>query len=396
MPHQRLRQIIPVIQKRLKLWPVLGLIGVRQSGKSTLLRELLAPKLELNYETLDSKTTRSLAENSPDSFCEPIPGRIKVIDEVQKVPDLFDAVKLHVDRSRRSGSYILSGSTEFSQFTGIREALTGRIGILELFPFNLSEISGKELGRYWLGRAKCSATVSQADFLRKLGKGGMPGFFHLRDESEYESAAQLWLETTCFRDLARVMKRDLDGDLALAILTEVALSERPMASEIARRLNKDARVISRYLEGFRSILVLKRINPHPSGTGKPEYFLVDSGLCKYLGGSEQQCLKTHVLIEALSTFENQGEQRPQVTYYRSSKASSVPFVFEWKNKRKLLAVQISNSEAPRKSEVAALLAFRRRVESLGPGPVGDQRFVILTPALESHLGRDFEIQPLRG
>lgn len=392
MPHQRERLLLAILQKRIKLWPAVGLIGARQVGKSTLLREILGKKAALAYYTLDSRATRGAAERSPDSFAEPEPGRIKVIDEIQKVPDLFDAVKFHIDRSRRPGTYILSGSTEFSQFTGIRESLTGRIGVLELFPFNLSEINGENFGRYWAGRNHCSSRISHNEFLRKINQGGMPGFFHLHDALEYEAAAQLWLETSCHRDLSKVLKKSFDGDLAFSILTEVALCEQPSATEIAKKLNKDSRVVTRYLDGFARILVLKRIHPHPAGIGKPYYFLLDSGLCRYLGGSEIRCLQTHVLVEALSYFENHAKPRPQLYYYHSTKESYVPFVFEWKNKKSLIAAQVSDSESPRRREIAGLISFSKKIEKSG----ADQRFLILSPAMETVFEKGFEIQPLRG
>jgi predicted AAA+ superfamily ATPase len=381
-----------MIIKRLKLWPALGLIGARQVGKSTLLREIIGKEVPLAYYTMDSKAARGRAERAPDSFVEMEAGKVKVIDEIQKVPDLFDAVKFHIDQARRPGSYILSGSTEFSQFTGIRESLTGRIGILELFPFNLSEIFGKSFGGYWTKKSRASALIPQNDFNRKLSQGGMPGFFHLRDAVEYDAAAQLWVETTCYRDLSRVLKKDFDGELALSILTEVAQAETPSAAEIAKKLRKDSRVINRYLEGFMRILVLKRIQPHAVGTGKPLYYLLDSGLCRYLGGSETNSLRTHVLTEALSYFECHAIPRPLLTYYHSTKDSYVPFVFEWKNKRRMIAVQISDSENPGRGEIAALTSFSKKLKTVD----GDHRFLLLSPVLETAFEKEFELQPLRG
>lgn len=392
MPHQRKRLILPIILKRIKLWPGLGLIGVRQSGKSTLLREILSKHIDTTYYTLDSKSIRDKAEKSPDSFSEPEKGKLKIIDEVQKTPDLFDAVKFHIDQNRRPGTYILSGSTQFSQLLGVRESLTGRVGIIELFPFNLSEIHQKDFGRYWGSDVKTKSKITLTEFNKTLKSGGMPGFFYLHDEMEFESTAQLWIETTCFRDLGMVIKSNFDGDLAYSILIEVALHPWPTASEIAKKLNKDTRVITKYLEGFCHILVLKKVMPHPLGIGKPIYYLIDSGLCRFLGGDEEKVLRTHVLIEALSYFENNGIQRPQSYYYESSKKSQIPFIFMWKNKKKFIAVQVSDSETVTRKEMGNFDSFKKKILN----DASDGRYLLLSSVMESYRDKNLEIHPLRG
>ncbi len=389
MPHQRERTITPVLLKRMKLWPVLGIIGQRQCGKSTLLREILTRYIRMNYTTMDSENFRKRAEHSPESFSEPEPGKVNVIDEVQKVPSLFDAVKLHVDQKRRPGTFILSGSTEFSSLTGIRESLTGRIGILNLYPFNLSEIHSKKFGKYFIKPGKYSAQVSLTEFDRKITSGGMPGFFYLHSKEEYSAAAQLWIETTSYRDLGRVLKKNFDGDLALSILTELAQTEFPTASEIGSRLEKDPRIILRYLEGFTKILVLKRITPHLKGVGKHHYVIFDSGLATFLGASRKAALRSHVLVEALSFFEASGLNHPQVEYYRSEKKSYIPLIFSWKNERKTCAVQISDREVPSLGEVKSLESLSLRLQM-------PMRTLVLSQAQHSYVEKGVEFHPLRG
>lgn len=393
MPHTRKRQILPLLVKRLKLWPVLGLIGARQTGKSTLLRELLIDKIDFDYFTMDSKTTRALAERSPDSFCEPENGKLKIIDEIQKVPPLFDAVKFHVDKKRRPGTYILSGSTEFSQFTGIQESLTGRIGILHLYPFNLTEIHQLPFGAYWDSKQKVNSLISAKEFSLKLKKGGMPGLFYLHNDSEWEAATQLWFETSCYRDLAKIMAKNFDGELALSILTELAQAEEPNTISIAQALNKDSRVVTRYLEGFVKILIIKKIKPHPLGIGKDFYYFLDSGLASFLGANSRRSLESHILNECLSHYEYKGIQRPNVSYYKSQKGAILPFILEWKNKKNRIVVQISENEEPRKAELAALNAFIAKIEK---HQTSNNRFLLLTPTFESHFDKKIEIHPYRG
>src|SRR5262249_54503292 len=110
MAHIRSRLALSQLQKLAKLWPVVGLIGPRQSGKTTLFTKLLG----LNSEySLDELENRNEAQNSPTTFLAKLTYPA-VIDEIQKSPNLFDAIKLHVDRNRRPGQFFLTGSTTFS------------------------------------------------------------------------------------------------------------------------------------------------------------------------------------------------------------------------------------------------------------------------------------------
>jgi predicted AAA+ superfamily ATPase len=389
MPHQRARTILSTLQKRLRLWPALGVIGPRQCGKSTLLREILSSKVDTTYLTMDSESARKRAERMPESFTEPESGKIKIIDEIQKVPKLFDSVKLHIDQKRRPGTYILSGSTEFSQLLGIRESLTGRIAILNLYPFTLSEIHDQNFSNYFLQSRKCRTLISSAEFDKKLQTGGMPGFFFLHSKDEFSHAAQAWIETTCFRDLGRVLKKNFDGELALAILTTLAQTDVPDAGEVARQLERDTRVVKRYLDAFATILVVKKVAPHAVGIGKDHYIIVDSGIATYLGASREQSIRSHVLIEALSLFEAQGLARPQVEYYRSEKSSYVPLIFSWKNEKKTVSVQISDRETPTTGEIQSLFSLKKRLKN-------PDRSLLLSMISESYVEDKIEHFPLRG
>lgn len=135
MPHRKLRYLLPIIIKKRKLWPALGIVGARQVGKSTLLREEIASKIKGKYITFDNKEDRDRVKKSPQYFLKahlPKNDTVLIFDEVQKAPDIFDAIKIEIDNKKVPGQFILTGSTEFSIRTQIRESLTGRILNLKL------------------------------------------------------------------------------------------------------------------------------------------------------------------------------------------------------------------------------------------------------------------------
>lgn len=399
MPHQRSRDILTILLKRIRLWPVIGLIGARQTGKSVLLRELFQPEVRERYVSLDAKVQRDRAQSSPDAFSEiGRKGRMLIVDEIQKAPDLFDALKLRVDENRRPGMYVISGSTEFSKMTGIRESLTGRIGILHLYPLTLGELCGRPTGRYFARKIAARAHITLADFDRKMVRGGMPGMCFLRSDAEYRAACDMWLETTCYRDLAQVKGKGFDGALATDILTTLARAPEPTVTAVARELRRDSRMIQRYLDAFEVILVLIKLAPHPAGVGKPHYLFCDVGLAGHMGAARDTLLRTHLLHEALAVLENGGLGRPQLKYYRNAKTSRVPLVLEWSRVRgspQGLAIHFFDGEGAAAREISALKAFSARLS----GPL---RLLLLTHTGETYFervaspAREIEVHPLRG
>lgn len=400
MAHQRLREIETLLSKRIKLWPVLGIVGVRQCGKSTLLRDLFLAKHSGTYQTMDSATQRERAQQAPESFTTlENKNDLLVIDEIQKVPDLFDAIKLHVDQRRRPGMYMISGSTEFSQLTGIRESLTGRVGILHLYPMTLGELHSKVFGNYFLKKSSvASHLVSLKEFDRKLQRGGMPGLCFLRDDSEFIAACQVWLETTCFRDLLQIQGKVLNGNVALEILMAIATLPEATMVAIAKKLKRDVRLIKPYLEALLAILVIHRLEPHEAGVGKAQYMLCDSGLAAYLGSDRETQLRTHILIEALAKFEYAGLGRPLIKTYRNEKTSRVPIILEWPNQNsaKNVAIALCDSESVPSYEYERLWAFAKRATGK------NYRLLLLTQSREAYVEKSkshslpVEVFSLRG
>jgi predicted AAA+ superfamily ATPase len=127
MAYFRERCASQLIEKLSKLWAEIGTLGPRQCGKTTLIQNYLGSSEPVSFPvSFDDLENQQEAARSPKSFLAKL-GFPAVIDEVQKVPAIFDAIKLNVDKKRIPGSYFLTGSSGFSSKIGIRESLTGRI-----------------------------------------------------------------------------------------------------------------------------------------------------------------------------------------------------------------------------------------------------------------------------
>jgi len=135
------RQIAPLIEAQRSKFPVLALTGPRQSGKTTLLRELFA---DYRYISLENPDLRSFAAEDPIAFLNRYDNKV-IFDEVQRVPELFSYIQGRVDESHIMGQYILSGSQNFHLLNSITQTLAGRVALFKLLPFDFVELKANNM-----------------------------------------------------------------------------------------------------------------------------------------------------------------------------------------------------------------------------------------------------------
>lgn len=328
MPHLRQRYALGNLKKLAALWPVVGLLGPRQSGKSTLFRDLLllgAPK------SLDHIEIRDEARRSPLSFLEKLP-RPALIDEIQKAPELFDAIKLRVDERRIPGSFYITGSSGFSSRIGIRESLTGRMGIQELLPMVLGELHQKP----FLHHKSWSATGHRfgiQEIMPALLTGGMPVPAFLREIDQRDQYWTSWLQTLLYRDLSPYFPRGFDPDLAMKILLRMASVMKEGELPTLKHFKDPARKVRSYLDAMQELFLVRRIPCHEAGTGKEVWLFFDSGLAAHLMGQTEGegptlSLARHFLWnERAAQFLYRGKHFRR-EYIKSTQGAPVDFVTE--------------------------------------------------------------------
>jgi predicted AAA+ superfamily ATPase len=330
MPHFRHRFAAKYILKLAKLWPVIGLVGLRQTGKTTLMQNLFNID---HVVSLDDLAAREEAIKSPKTFLEKLETPV-VLDEVQKAPPIFDAIKLNVDRKRIPGSYFLTGSTAFSSKIGIRESLTGRIGLVELFPMSMAELHDKSFRPIKLLSSPAEPPRFHSEALGRAAlAGGMPIPAFMRDQAQRHLYWRSWLETTILRDLSRFFKRGFDPDFAFALLDKMAYLLREGELPTLKHFSQPARKVREYLSAMEEIFLLRKINCHPSGIGKEVWLLMDSGLAAYLMGTAigenvTLSLVRHFIWNELNIqAEYQGKRLARI-YYKSAQGNPVDIVID--------------------------------------------------------------------
>lgn len=376
MPHARQRHAIPALKTKLKFSPIVAIQGARQVGKSFLVRELLNQDIpELTYITFDHQATRGFARTNPESFLSQYEKAAPlVIDEAQKVPEIFDALKYEVDRDRVPGRFLILGSTEFSKLTMIRESLTGRMSRLRIYPMNIAEAlelpPNPASGFPALNRVP---RVKRAQLMNHLSRGGMPGIFSTRSETERSAQLQDWLDLTTQRDALLFPKLKIEPELCRAILEKVATLDLPEAGAIARVLKRDLRRIKTHLQALRELFVIHALDPHPSGTGKPLYFLCDVSMARRLGADFERQLYTWTLQEQLSQRSYRADRDSRLFYYRTPKGRIIHLILE--SSEQICAMKLLPEERVTERDLEILKAFRVRHEGtkkrttvLGIGP----------------------------
>ena len=368
MPHQRARHLLALLEKRLQLFPIVGVLGARQTGKSTLFRDLLPSQRSIHYVTLDREEIRSQAQRQPTLFIRNLESskyRTVCIDEVQKAPVLFDTLKAEVDECKRPGRFALSGSTEFSKKIGIQDALTGRIALLRIYPLNQSEIENRKpsypcVDPFKVATQKKVPTPKKLVPLKStqmwLDRGGMPGIFALRDTANRASLFESWIETSCARDLARFEIPRFNPELARRILIETAKAQIPNRTEISRSLGKIPRQIEAYFQAFKALFILYEIEPYKTSVGKSNFYFFDAGLAEFVGASIERRLQVWFLNECFSQFSYSGQRRPDIFVYQTHRGSRIDFVITAKNT--CYAVKLTDEEAPSTYTLRSVAAFR--------------------------------------
>ncbi len=383
MPHSRKRYIIEIFLKKLAFSRVVTLQGCRQSGKSFLARQLLPLLLrDSTYLTFDQKSVKTFAQQNPESFLSKYKGSSPVIiDEAQKVPDIFDAIKFEVDQNPKPGQYVLLGSTEFSKLLQIRESLTGRMSRVRLFPLTLAECLelepdfSKNLAHFLNPKPRATRT----QLLNHFDRGGFPGIFAVRDQASRNEFFQDWINLTLERDLHQFPRVSVDSELAAEILQRIPLLSEPNASHIARAVKRDTRAVQKVLGLLETLFVVHRLNPFREGTGKPLYFLCDVGLATYLGADFERQLWTWLLQEQLAQRNFVLDEGWKLYYYRSPKGKFIHLILENLRKKEITALKLLSSEKMDLREFEILKAFEKRVKgqcdqlqliALGPSPYG--------------------------
>ena len=317
------RNIQERLQRTLQDTPVVLLAGARQTGKTTLAR-LLAEQAQASYVTLDDATVLAAASTDPIGFVRGLGGRA-VIDEAQKAPALFPAIKVSVDGQRSPGRYLLTGSANIQFIPKVAESLAGRIEVLTLYPLSQGELSGKRellIDRLFAGETPAHDPVAKAiDLVAAVATGGFPEAIERTDETRRDAWFGAYLSAILQRDVRDIAH--IEGLTELPRLLALLASRSGgllNASDLARASAIPQTTLKRYLALLEATYLHQPLPAWSRNLGNrlvkaPKVHLLDSGLSSYLTGRNSAALRAdaHAFGQQLETFVV-AELRKHVTW----------------------------------------------------------------------------------
>jgi uncharacterized protein len=286
------RFIAPSLERSLRDMPVVLVDGARQTGKTTLVRAVAAER-RMRYVTLDDAATLASALADPGGFLEGL-GERAIVDEVQKAPTLFPAIKVSVDRRRRSGRYLLTGSADVLSLPTISESLAGRMEPITLWPFSQGEIAGEQesfvdslFARS--GPKPLERPPGRSDLIQRALRGGFPEAYRRAEERRraWFAAYVTTILQRDVRDLAAI--EDLSALPRLLSLIAVRAGSLLNVSELSRSSGVPGTTLQRYLALLEHTFLVRRIPAWASNRSKrvvktPKVALIDTGLTSHLAG----------------------------------------------------------------------------------------------------------------
>lgn len=263
------RDAVRILDLYLKTFPVTLVAGPRQSGKTTLVKSRLAG---WKFFDLERGADNAAVSFDVEGFLEANPSRV-VIDEAQRLPELFSALRAAVDKDRRPGRYVLTGSASPSLIKGVSESLAGRIGILELAPFGASELlafPAQAAGRWFWG--------------------GYPPLYHLRSARQKAEWLEAYISTFVERDIPS-LGFSIPSARFRKFLYMLAHVHGGILNvmDLARSMAVSQHTVEHYLDILEGAFIVRRLQPYFANIGKrlvksPKLYIRDSGLFNYLAG----------------------------------------------------------------------------------------------------------------
>ncbi len=342
----------------LKLFPVVVIVGPRQSGKTTFAKMELS---EWRYFDMEKPSDYGRVSADIEFFLEEY-GEYCIIDEAQTLPELFPALRSYVDRNRsRKGRIVLLGSVNPLLVKKISETLAGRVGFIEIHPFSYSEATAlkkMKLEKFWLN-------------------GGYPEPL-LWNENDRIIWMEQYVKTFVERDVFALLKTSLSSQQQIRLLTMIAHFHGRLwnASQTASAFGVSYHTVNRYVELMETYFLIDRLVPYYQNVGKrlvksQKIYFRDTGLLHYLLNiSSVEALRTSpcrgfsfegFVIEQLKRkYMQEPSGRTGFYFYRTSQGDEIDFLVH--DRKGLHAYEIKTSTT---IDLGDLKGFKRSLEQLG-------------------------------
>lgn len=332
--------------------PVVTLLGPRQSGKTTLVKQTFPEKPYVNMESLH---IRELAMSDPLAFLEQYPEGA-ILDEIQEVPKLLSYIQVRVDATKKKGEFILTGSHQIELNEAISQSLAGRVAILHLLPLSLKELQEAGITK------SLDATLLEGCYPRIYAD-------QLDPTKTYASYVRTYLE----RDIRKILKvHNLDLFQKFIILCASRVGQIFNKDSLAGEVGISAKTVGHWLSILEACYIVYRLPPYFESFGKrvvksPKIYFCDVGLVAYLLGIETveqmareplrgNLFENLVVNELMKARYNQGLD-PRLYFFQVSGRNEIDLLYQ--KGHQLVPIEIKSSRTFNSSFISGIKSFKK-------------------------------------
>jgi hypothetical protein len=377
------RTIFTQLTEALADTPVVFLRGARQTGKTTLVRQLAeeaaGEENSRQYISLDSATALAGALDDPTGFLQGLKKPV-IIDEAQRASALMLAIKEDVDRERQAGRYLLTGSANILTLPGIADSLAGRMEVLTLYPLSQGEIAGTRedfiralFQKNFPSQAAESTSSSKEALLEAIVLGGYPEVLSRATSRRRAAWFDSYITTLVERDIRDIANiQDISGLIRLLRLLGARSGTLHNQAELSRSVGMPGSTLGRYIPLLEALFLIWFLPAWSSNLSKrlvksPKLHVCDSGLACHLCGADAErlagdstlagrLLESFVAGELLK--QSSWTEHPVSLYhYRSQSGEEVDVVLEDRAGH-VVAVEVKLAASVALHDIKGLVSLR--------------------------------------
>lgn len=377
------RLLLPKVEEALTDTRIVVLQGARQVGKSTL-AEQLAARRPSHMVTLDDPDARRFASDDPAGFVAQFPEGMLVIDEIQRAPDLIIALKAAVDRDKRPGRFLVTGSANLLDLAATHESLAGRAQPLTLHSLSQSELDSQATpfidqafdGERFL---RHTSQLTRADYLQRACDGGYPEALARSSTARREEWYETYLSQIVNRDAIDISGLQRLADLPRLLRMIAARSGSGMVwSSLANDAGMPRTTLDPYVRLLETLFLIHTLpawntNLTSREVKQPKVFLLDTGLATSLLGVTPDAMAPTVpnspaggFLEGLVVGELRRQlgwstQRARLYHYRDQRGAEVDVVCEAPDGR-VVGIEVKAAATVQPKDLTGLALLREKLQ----------------------------------
>ena len=364
------------VREHLASMPAVFINGPRQSGKSTLSREI-ANEIKAGYLTFDDLSTFSAATQDPAGFISGLRTPI-VLDEIQMVPDIFRLLKKTIDESRYNnqpnshhpnGQFLLTGSANIMALPQLSDALVGRMSVLTLYPLSMSEIHNKQAGfinaLFNISTFYFPHTLENMPLSNMIKMATYPQIINYANNNATE-----WFDsylTTLLQREIRVLSEieKINAIPQLLRLFATRVGSNLNDASVARDCGLNVMTYRRYRMLLQNVFLFRTIPPWFRNINKrlvksPKAYFIDTGLLQYAapGLDTGHLLENFVATELFKQLTLSPDY--SLYYFRTQEGSEIDFIIERRD-GKLIAIEVKSRETVMANDFLAIKMLQAEI-----------------------------------